>query len=312
MKQAKPKQLSGAVPIIPIPFDQHENIDEEQLRGLVEFAVKRGLSGICLPAYGSEFYKLSDEERLQVVKVAVHQAAGRLLVVAQSNHGSSQVALRMARQHVENGADVISVAVPRTFALNDDDLLRFFKPLLNGINVPSLVQDYYPTGTSIGASFVSQLSAECPRFQYLKLEEPQLAPKIAAIHSATQGKINILEGMAGLYVMELIPAGITGVMSGLAVADALNVVFRLRAADKSDQAFEIYEKLLPFIVFSLQNFELWLYCEKRVLQARGLIASARCRNACISPDAYSLRYVEELSERIVHALEKAGLSVIAA
>ena len=71
-------------------------------------------------------------------------------------------------------------------------------------------------------------------------------------------------------------------------------------------------KLLPFIVFSLQNFELWLYCEKRVLQARGLIASARCRNACISPDAYSLRYVDELSDRIVHALEKAGLSAKAA
>lgn len=312
MQQGKPKELGVAVPIIPIPFDQHENIDEEELRGLVDFAAKSGFTGICLPAYSSEFYKLSDEERLRVVKVPMDQAAGRLLVVAQSNHGSVRVALLTAREHVENGADVISVAVPCTFALNDDDLLRFFKPILNGVDVPSLVKDYYPTGTTIGPSFVSRLSAECPRFQYLKLEEPQLSAKILAIRAAAKEKIKVLEGMAGLYLMELIPAGIVGVMSGLAIADALNVIFLLRACNRSEEAFEFYEKLLPFTVFGLQNFELWLYCEKRVLQARGLIANPRCRNAYRSPDPHSLRYVDELTDRVVQVLEKAGLSAKAA
>ena len=174
------------------------------------------------------------------------------------------------------------------------------------------MQDYYPTGTSIGPSFVSRLSAACPGFQYLKLEEPQLAAKVVAIRSAVTEKIKVLEGMAGLYLMELIPAGIVGVMPGLAVADALNVVFRLRAANRSEEAFAIYEKLLPFVVFALQNFELWLYCEKRVLQARGLIASARCREGRLSPDPHTVRYVDELTGRVVHALEAAGLSAKAA
>jgi len=308
MQVAKTRELNGAVPIIPIPFAHDDSIDEEALRRLVEFAVSKGFAGICLPAYASEFYKLSDEERLFVVKVAVRQAAGRLLVVAQSNHGSSRVALQMARRHVENGADLISVAVPRTFVLNDDDLLRFFKPILNGVNVPTLVQDYYPTGSTIGPNFVARLSAECPRFRYLKLEEPQVTTKIVAIRAALKDKIKVLDGMAGLYLMELVPAGIVGVMSGLAIADALNVVFRLRAANRSEEAFELYEKLLPFIVFGLQNFELWLYCEKRLLQARGLIESPRCRDASIVPDPHTVRYVDELSDRITHALEKTGLS----
>jgi len=312
MRHGKPNELGGAVPIIPTPFDKGENIDEQELRRLVEFAVENQFAGICLPAYGSEFYKLSDEERLFVVKVAVNQAAGRLLVIAQSNHGSSRVALRMAQKYVENGADVISVAVPRTFALNDDDLLRFFEPILNGVDVPTLVQDFYPTGSTIGPTFASRLSAECPGFRYLKLEEPQLSAKIVAIRSAVNEKVKVLEGMAGLYMMELIPAGIVGVMSGLAIADALNAVFQLRAAGRSDEAFEIYEKLLPFIVFGLQNLELWLYCEKRVLQVRGLISNPLCRNASITPDPNSARYVDELAERVVHAFEIAGLSAKAA
>jgi len=118
--------------------------------------------------------------------------------------------------------------------------------------------------------------------------------------------------MAGLYLMELVPAGIVGVMPGLAIADALNVVFKLRAANRNDEAFAIYEKLLPYIVFSLQNFELWLYCEKRVLQARGLMASPRSRDASLSPDAHSARYIDELADRVLHTLEEAGLSAKAA
>lgn len=312
MQINKTKDLSGAVPIIPIPFDKSENIDEEALRRLVEFAASARFTGICLPAYGSEFYKLSDEERIFVVKTAVDQAAGRLQVVAQSNHGSSQVALQMARKHVENGADAISVAVPRTFALSDDDLLRYFKPILNGVNVPSLVQDYYPTGTTIGVSFVSRLSAECPQFRYLKLEEPNVITKIVAIREAMKDRVSVLDGMAGLYLMELIPAGIAGVMSGLAIADALDHVFSLRSKNRSDEAFGLYGQLLPFIVFGLQNFELWLYCEKRVLQARGLISNSFCRNATIDPDAHAVSYVDELSERIIQVLDKVGLPAKAA
>jgi len=308
MHGAKSKDLSGAIPIIPIPFDAHENIDEEALKGLVEFAVSKGFSGICLPAYLSEFYKLSDEERIQVVKLAVNQAAGRLLVIAQSNHGSSRVALKMAQKHVGNGADLISVLIPRVFALSDDDLLRYLKPILNGVSVPSLVQDYHPGGSTVGPRFVAQLSVECPGVRYLKLEEPQVMTKLIAIREASQDRIKVLDGTGGLYLLELIPAGLIGVMSGLGLADALNLVFKLRTANKCQDAFQLYEKLLPLIVFGAQNFELILYCEKRLLQARGLLVSARCRDASIAPDPNTVRYVDELNRRIMKAFEDAGLS----
>ena len=308
MQKAKSKDLSAAIPIIPTPFDAHENIDEEALRRLVEFAVSKGFLGICLPAYLSEFYKLSDEERIQVVKVAVNQAAGRLLVIAQSNHGSSRVALKMAQTHVENGADLISVLIPRMFALSDDDLLRYLKPILNGVSVSSLVQDYHPGGSTVGRSFVARLSTECPGFRYLKLEEPEVMTKLVAIREASQDRIKVLDGTGGLYLLELIPAGLAGVMSGLGYADALNVVFKLRADNRYQDASQLYEKLLPLIVFGAQNFELILYCEKRLLQARGLLASARCRDARIAPDPDTVRYVDELNGRIMRAFQDAGLS----
>jgi len=300
------KTLMGVVPIIPTPFDADEAIDEEALRGLVEFAAEARLAAICLPAYGSEFYKLSEKERARVVEIAVQQSAGRLPVIAQSNHGSARIARSLARTNVDCGADLVSIAIPRQFQLSEDDLLRYLTLVLTGVDVPCLVQDFNPGGPTISVGFISRLSAECANFRYLKLEEPLLAPKVRAIREATGDKIQILEGWGGLYTLELIPAGICGLMPGLGIADILHRVFFLRKAN-SPEAFDLFEHVLPQICFALQNLELFLYCEKSLLRARGILPNARCRNPAFTPDADTARYIEELNQRILQKVAQLGL-----
>src|SRR5665213_1069529 len=119
------RQPLEAVPIIPVPFTADEQIDEDALRGLVEHAAGAGLRAICLPAYGSEFYKLSEQERLRVVAVAVDQAAHPVQVFGQSNHGSARIAIDLARANAAAGADVISLAIPRQFHVPEDDLFQY-------------------------------------------------------------------------------------------------------------------------------------------------------------------------------------------
>lgn len=289
----------GVVPVIPIPFDVQEEVDEPALRRLIDFAVECGVGAVCLPAYGSEFYKLSERERARVVEIAVQQSAGRLLVIAQSNHGSSRIALSFAQANVAAGADLISVAIPRQFALSEDDLLRYLAPILDGAGVPCLVQDFNPGGPTVSVDFVARLRRECPSFRYLKLEEPLSAPKVSAIREATQDRVGVLEGWGGVFMMELIPAGICGLMPGLAIADILNAVFDLRKEGQSAEAFRLFGQVLPQITFALQNLELYLYCEKTLLQARGLLTSSYCRSAAYSPDPFTRRYVDELNSQIL-------------
>lgn len=302
-KNEKRKDVQGIVPIIPIPFREDESIDEPSLRREIDFAASCGVSAICLPAYGSEFYKLSDEERLRVVRIAVEHAAGRMLVIAQSNHVSSRVALSIAQANVKAGADLISIAIPRLFALPNDDLLRFLEPILNGVDAPFLVQDFNPGGVAIGADFAVSLLERCPNFRYLKLEEALLVQKVMAIREATRDKVGVLEGWGGLYMMELIPAGICGTMPGLGMADLLGRVFTLRKAGKSSEALDLFSMVLPQIVFSLQNLELYMYCEKRLLQARSLIPNAVRRRASYTLDSFTAHHVEELTKRVLYAIE---------
>src|SRR5437867_7590293 len=96
-------QLSGVVPIVPTPFTADEEIDFEGLQACVGFAERSGLGAVCLPAYASEFYKLSDSERRAVVTEAI-DAGGRVKIVAQANHPSARVAARVAADYEGLGA----------------------------------------------------------------------------------------------------------------------------------------------------------------------------------------------------------------
>jgi 4-hydroxy-tetrahydrodipicolinate synthase len=293
--------LRGVVPIIPTPFDAAGEIDEPALGRLIEFAVRCRVGAVCLPAYASEFYKLTEEERVRVVGIAVRAARDRVAVVAQSNHPSARIAATIARANVAEGAALVSVALPRQFAVPEADHLDYVAEVFGAVPVPCLLQDFNPAGLAVGAGFCVKLLKRVPNFRYIKLEEPLMAAKVVAIRQATRNRVGVLEGWGGMYMLDLIPAGICGVMPGLGVADVLQRAFLARKAGRSPQAFTLFESVLPQIVFSLQNMEFFHYAEKRLLVARGVLAHARTRGIRYTPDRIAVRYVDELNARVVRA-----------
>ena len=296
------ERIEGIVPIVPVPFHADGSIDEESLRRVVEFCIDGRAAAMCLPAYGSEFYKLSEAERLRVVQVAVEQSAGRVPVIGQANHPSVNVAITLAQAMEAAGADVISMAAPRVFARGEDDLLRYFRQVCGAIRGPLLIQDFNPGGPTVGASFAGRLHAECPNFRYLKLEDPFMAPRVRAILEATQGEVGVLEGWGGMYTLELFPAGICGVMPGTATLAPLNRVYWSLKRGEHAEAYAAFQGVLPLIVFELQHMELFLHVEKRILKRLGLLSTTHVREATIQLDADTDRHADWLIEQVLPLL----------
>jgi len=296
----KPTEIDGTVPVIPTTFRKDESIDFDAIGSCVRFAADCGVTAVCLPAYGSEFYKLSEEERFQVVEAAVEAANDRVLIIGQSNHPATVHAAEIARKNEDLGADIISFALPRLFSLTENDLLKYSAAICSAVKLPVLIQDFNPGGATIGADFCRRLADTCENFRYVKLEEPMMGPKLTAIRQATDDRIGVLEGWGALYMMELIPLGICGTMPGLGMADLLQQAWRLAKAGEEEQAVTIYEKVLPQIVFSLQNFEVFAQVEKDLLARRGVIPreSAHSRSATYTPDEHSWKYAQKLNARI--------------
>jgi 2-keto-3-deoxy-L-arabinonate dehydratase len=306
--------LQGVVPIIPTPFRADESIDLDGTAACIEFAVACGVGAVCLPAYASEFYKLSERERKEVLEVAIRAATGRVAVLAQSNHPAARCAAELARAHADLGADLISFAIPRQFSLPLPDLLDYCRTICRAVKLPVLIQDFHPSGTTVGADFARILHADCPNFRYLKLEEPLMAAKVRAIREATNDQVGVLEGWGGMYLLDLIPAGICGLMPGLGAADLLQRIWNLGTSDRLEEALSWFERLLPQLVFSLQSMELFLWLEKRLLAQRGVLHAANrfVRSPTWTPDGPTLAYGDLLNQRVQAAAEQAAAEQAAA
>lgn len=304
-----PALLQGVVPVVPTPFTSDEAIDFNALADCVRFAADCQLSAVCLPAYASEFYKLSDAERREVVQTAIRAADGRIAVMAQANHPSSRLAAELAREYEALGASLISFALPRQFALKESDLLEYAAAVCRATNLPVMVQDFNPGGPTVGVEFARRLVDACHNFRYLKLEEPLMDAKIRAILDVTGRRIGVLEGWGGMYLLDLIPAGICGLIPGLGVADLLQRVWELARGNHDREATEIFQVLLPQILYSLQHTELFNWVEKRLLAARGILprTSTHVRRATWTPDEPILRHADRVNADVIELARRLGL-----
>jgi 2-keto-3-deoxy-L-arabinonate dehydratase len=297
-------QIDGILPIIPTAFLPAGALDCGALGRLLEFAVSARVCGVCLPAYASEFYKLRDAERRELVFQAISIMNGRLPVVAQANHVSTDYVAETARDFEHAGAAAISVAVPRVFGLPERDLLRYFDRILRAITIPLIIQDFNPGGASVSLEFVKTLSRQHPHFRFLKLEEPLMAGQVRSISQATNGGVGVIEGWGGAYLLELVDAGICGVMPGLAVSDLLQMVWSRARAGNKDAAYELFQGILPYITYSLQNLEFFHHAEKALLVARGVLPNPGVRDATLTVHEVDRAHIDFLNQKILDLVKK--------
>ena len=308
MSNSARSEIGGVVPVLSTPFcPQDETVDFDALGRLIDFVAAMDVGAFCLPAYAGEFYKLSDAERLEIVRRAVEFSRGRLPVIAQSNHPSVKVACEIAKRNADAGADVISFALPRLYPVSEADLLDYCVSVCRSVSLPVLVQDYNPGGPTVGAEFCARLLEICPNFRYIKLEEPLMGPKVAAIRGATDDRVGVFEGWGGQYILELIPVGICGSIPGACMADILALVWRRAKAGRVDEALDAFELILPQITYSLQSWELYLQLEKRLLVQRGALPNPTVRRPTWTIDPQVMAYGEMLNGRVLKALDKLGL-----
>lgn len=295
-------QIDGIVPIIPTPFTDTEAIHFDDLSALVAFAAAAGASAVCLPAYASEFYKLTERERLEVVSHAVTAADGLVPVIAQVNPPNLGAAKEWADAALAAGAQAICTAAPRAVPLPESALVDYYDAFLRVVKAPVILQDYNPGGASLSVASLAHLHRTHPHFCYVKLEDAMLAPKVAAIREITDGSLGVLEGWGGMYTLELAQAGIAGVVPGLALTDVLGRVLRLARAGDLTQAQPLFEGILPQIVYSLQSIEFFHHAEKRLLKARGVLQSTAVRMPRLKLSSHEEAYIDQLNDRILRLL----------
>jgi dihydrodipicolinate synthase/N-acetylneuraminate lyase len=287
--------MRGIFPILLTPFDDDGRIDEESLRSEVEFTLAAGVHGLGL-ALGSEFLKMTEEERQRVTKIVVDEVRGRVPVVVNTGAQSNVVAALYSRQAEEFGASAV-MCMPPSMGVSGSEMRSYFKAISDAVRVPVWIQD--TTYVVVPAGVIRQIAEESERVRYAKIES---APNPLKIQEAVQQAghlITVFGGSAGTYFIEELTRGGVGTMPWPSTPEVFVKIWNRWQAGDRDGARDTFEReLLPILRVSSTGVRLGHTINKEILKRRGVIKRAHVRAPSDPLDALAERELAETLERL--------------
>jgi 4-hydroxy-tetrahydrodipicolinate synthase len=140
----------GSFTALVTPFSNGA-LDEKGFRGLVDWQVAEGTSGLVPVGTTGESPTLSHEEHRQVVRWCVEQARGRVPVIAGAGSNSTEEAIAFARHAQDCGADAVLVVTPYYNKPTQEGLYQHFKAVNDTIGIPIIIYNI-PTRSVIDMS----------------------------------------------------------------------------------------------------------------------------------------------------------------
>jgi len=287
--------VKGIFPILLTPFDDDGRIDEESLRSEVEFTLKAGVHGLGL-ALGSEFLKMTEEERQRVTKVVVDQVRGRVPVVVNTGAQSNVVAALYSRQAEELGASAV-MCMPPSMGVSGSEMRSYFKAISDAVRVPVWIQD--TTYVVVPAGVIRQIAEESERVRYAKIES---APNPLKVQEAVQQAghlMTVFGGSAGTYFVEELRRGGVGTMPWPSTPEVFVKIWdRWQAGDQTGAQDTFERELLPILRVSSTGLRMGHAINKEILKRRGVIKSAHVRAPSDPLDALAERELSETLDRL--------------
>lgn len=295
--------LSGVLPVFQTPYLDDERIDFDTLAREIDWLFEQGCDGIVM-AMVSEILRLSDAERHELARQACALAAGKGPVIVSVGAESSVVAEAHARQAESSGAAALMAIPPVSIAVDESELTRYYRRLLDCVSLPVVVQDASGyVGRPMSIAFQASLLDEYgPDRVLFKPEATPIGPRLSALRDATGGRARIYEGTGGIALVDSHQRGIVGTMPGADLAPAIVALWRALEAGDLERAGRIHEPLAALV--SLQTgLDGFLAVEKHLLCRQGVFRNEIVRGPRgFLLDAETRREVDRLFDRLQETL----------
>jgi dihydrodipicolinate synthase/N-acetylneuraminate lyase len=294
-------KLRGAIPVMAAPYHEDESIDEDGLRKQVDFAIGKGAAAVCVPGFGTEFYKLSDPERYRVADVVLEHTAKRKPVIISTGSGSVYTSIQFSRYAESKGADCLMVLPPRITPLTLKELIRFYERVAGSVSIPIMIQDADFTGAGIPPKTYAELSKSLPNLKFAKLENPLPGAKCAEVIRESEGRLQVVFGLWGIYMADGLPKGSGGIMAGPGIVEVYARIINLFDEGKAEESRNLLYRTMPYLSFCMQHLEAGLFLDKRMLKRRGVLKNEILREPHL--------HLEETNADEMDALIELGLAI---
>lgn len=236
----------GVAPALVTPFTRDDTIDAEALRDLIELQIDGGVSALVVLGTTGENPTITEEERRQIVDLAVETTDGRVPVIVGTGTNNTDQSVAFSKEAMAAGADGLLVVGPYYNKPSQDGFVAHVETIAQAADAPIILYNV-PGRTSfnVTADTTLRLAEEVPQVVGMKEASGDLE-QISDILAHRPEEFAVYAGDDEM-TLPLLALGGDGVVSVISNALPTQFVNLVEAAFDDDmaQARDRHFSLLP-------------------------------------------------------------------
>ncbi|MEM2710135.1 MAG: dihydrodipicolinate synthase family protein, partial [Candidatus Methanomethylicia archaeon] len=136
---------NGIIPALPTPFKSDLEIDESQLKQLINWIVnKEGVTALLLNGEVGEVSSLSLHERKKIIEIAVNEVGEQTPIIAGIRGGALWDTIEQLNTAKSLGAKAALIMIPYSilFGFSEEHILHFYNEISNKVNFPLIIYQH--------------------------------------------------------------------------------------------------------------------------------------------------------------------------
>src|ERR687893_158186 len=130
--------FKGSITALVTPFKDGA-VDEAAFRAFINWQIEEGTNGLVPVGTTGESPTLSHKEHDRVVEICVHEARGRVPVIAGAGSNSTAEAVAFSRNAEKVGADAVLVVTPYYNKPTQEGLYQHYKAINDAVGIPIFI-----------------------------------------------------------------------------------------------------------------------------------------------------------------------------
>jgi 4-hydroxy-tetrahydrodipicolinate synthase len=131
--------ITGSIVAIVTPMRQEGQLDFDGLRALIDWHVGEGTDAIVIVGTSGESPTVNVEEHIDLIRVAVTHAAGRVPIIAGTGANSTAEAIALTNEASRLGADAALSVVPYYNKPTQEGLYQHFRAIAEAVPMPIIL-----------------------------------------------------------------------------------------------------------------------------------------------------------------------------
>lgn len=239
--------FQGTYTALVTPFS-HGKIDVAAYIQLIERQIAAGIDGIVPVGTTGESPTLGSEEHLEVIRLAIQTAAGRIKVIAGTGANSTAEAIELTQEAAIMGADATLQVCPYYNKPSQEGVFQHYAAIAQATELPIMLYSVPGrSGIEIAVDTVAKLAKNCPTIVSLK-EAGGNVDRINQLLQVIPEDFTILSGDDPLTVpfMSCGAVGLVSVASNIIPDIIVRIVRACLAADYAE-ALALQKQYYPLM-----------------------------------------------------------------